>query len=143
MDRKTCSQCDTEFPRDQFYRHKFNRDGLTGKCKECCKAYQRRRYTTADEMQTLYVAYNDRIPGEVKVGASGRIRERQAESETCQNFRIVIAAEYPGAGHLESKVHRLLASERVTRGAGREWFAVSVDFARAAIEEVMAREVQS
>jgi hypothetical protein len=41
---KTCFNCGTEKPLDDFYRHPTMKDGRLGKCKECTKADVRANY---------------------------------------------------------------------------------------------------
>lgn len=41
---KTCSKCDKPKELSCFYDNKQNRDGKTGMCIECVRAYQKQRY---------------------------------------------------------------------------------------------------
>jgi len=40
---KECSACGIRKPLDSFYKNNASEDGLTGKCKDCCKAYSANR----------------------------------------------------------------------------------------------------
>ena len=67
-----------------------------------------------------------RIPGEYKVGRSSDVCVRQHELQRCQNFHIIVHAMYPGAGHLEKRVHEHLATYRIDGFPGTEWFKTNL-----------------
>lgn len=138
MDVRHCEECDSDMSRGDFYKHRAI-------CKTCYKN-QRQEYrmrqkddaSDADQpsecTDDLYVSRNPRIPGEVKVGRSQDPQARAASMSAAQNFHIEVVATFPGLGHLEKEVHRILAPQRVD-APGREWFSVSVAFAMAAVTE--------
>jgi len=70
----------------------------------------------------LYIMQNSRIPGEFKVGRSKDVTARQKDLQGSQNFHMIVHAVYPGAGHLEKRVHELLAPYRRDGFPGTEWF---------------------
>ena len=131
MATKVCNKCETEQPLENFY---ARGEGLQNACKDCYRAYSRSRYVRRNQNHDLYLAYNDRIPGEVKIGASRTPMARCRDLDVGQNFRIVVAEVFQGMGHLEAQVQDLLHEHRVYRGRGKEWFRVSLDTARAAVE---------
>jgi len=146
MSVKTCLKCQTEFPLKAFY--KGNGTQATHSyCKACLKKYMKDKFSGGLEDEpgkgALYIAYNSRIPGEVKVGAAKNPQRRALLMERAQNYRLLVPMTWPGMGHLEAEVHGMLAPQRVTEGAGREWFACSVAFAAAAITEVITRRQSS
>ena len=146
MSVKTCSKCETERSLDMFYKGQ-GKQGTHTYCKECHKECMRRRFDRGDFAETgekaLYIAHNPRIPGEYKVGAAQNPRRRLATMENAQNFRLEVQVIWAGLGHLEGEVHRLLAPQRVTGCPGREWFAVSLQFAMAAVDQAIARHRES
>lgn len=46
MDKKICNTCGKEFPAtpDYFYKNKKSKYGILGKCKKCCKIYNKNYY---------------------------------------------------------------------------------------------------
>jgi hypothetical protein len=144
---KVCRKCELELPLDAFYSRGRNSDRKCCDCRTCFGQYMRDRFSGGREDEpgkgALYIAYNTRIPGEVKVGAAKNPQRRAALMERAQNYRLLVPMTWPGMGHLEAEVHGMLAPQRVTEGAGREWFACSVAFAAAAITEVIARRQSS
>lgn len=40
---KTCSKCAASLPVSSFYKHPYTADGLLAECKDCKKAYERKR----------------------------------------------------------------------------------------------------
>jgi hypothetical protein len=70
-------------------------------------------------MAHLYVACHGADAGILKVGRSDN------PQESGQPF-VNLMATFPGLGHLETDVHRLLAPLRVD-GQSREWFRVDLD----------------
>ena len=42
---KVCKTCNKELSNEEFYKHKFNLDGLYGSCKECTLRKQKKYYT--------------------------------------------------------------------------------------------------
>ena len=51
-------------------------------------------------------------------------------------FRMHILATFPGLGHLERRVHAILAANRVTTGRGIEWFCTPLDTVLHAIADL-------
>lgn len=151
MDVRHCKGCDRDMSPGDFYKR------IT-KCKKChnkqCKDIRRKRKHTSEasddwsEAQTseggerddLYIAWNPRIPGELKIGRSRNPLARIAGMSASQNFRLEVGVTFPGLGHLEYKVHALLAARRVGGCPGREWFEVSEAFAFAAVLEARDSE---
>ena len=86
----------------------------------------------------LYIMQNSRIPGEFKIGRSKDARARQKDLQASQNFHMIVHAVFPEAGHLEKRVHDILAAHRVQDAPGAEWFKTSLHTAAAAV--VMAKE---
>jgi hypothetical protein len=58
----------------------------------------------------------------LKVGRSGDIQQRANALGDTMPFTLVVLATFPGAGHVEKRVHSLLDHRRNTEGRGREWF---------------------
>ena len=87
----------------------------------------------------LYVMQNSRIPGEVKVGRSMDVEARRRSLQRSQNFRMLVLAVFPQAGHIERCVHETLAYCRVPEevAAGREWFRCSPQTAFSAIGQAL------
>ena len=75
----------------------------------------------------------------IKVGRSENVSNRKLQLEEGHSFQMKILRVYPGCGHLEGQVHRLLATKRLTGGSAREWFDVSFDTAMLAVR--MARDL--
>jgi T5orf172 domain len=143
MSVKTCCKCETEFPLEAFYKRKGGH-ATHSYCKACQKQYMKDKFSGGLEDEpgkgALYICYNSRIPGEVKVGAAKNPLRRVALMERAQNYRLHVPLTWPGLGHLESEVHRVLEPHRVTQGLGREWFACSLPFAWSAVTEVIAQQ---
>ena len=77
----------------------------------------------------------------IKVGRSENVSMRKAQLEEGHAFQCKILRVYPGCGHLEYMVHKLLACKRITGGSSREWFDVSFDTAMLAVR--LARALYS
>ena len=86
----------------------------------------------------LYIMQNSRIPGEFKIGRSRDVRARQRDLQASQNYRMIVHAVYPEAGHLEGRVHDILAHCRVQGTPGTEWFKTTLSAAGAAV--MLAKE---
>ena len=86
----------------------------------------------------LYIMQNSRIPGEFKIGRAQDARARQKDLQASQNFHMIVHAVFPEAGHLEKRVHDILAAHRVQDAPGAEWFKTSLHTAAAAV--VMAKD---
>ena len=86
----------------------------------------------------LYIMQNSRIPGEFKIGRSRDVRARQRDLQASQNYRMIVHAVYPEAGHLERRVHDILADCRVQGAPGTEWFKTTLSAAGAAV--MLAKE---
>ncbi len=63
---------------------------------------------------------NESVHG-LKVGRSGNIQQRANALSESMPFNISVLATFPGAGHLEKRVHTLLDNSRNTTGRGKEW----------------------
>ena len=75
----------------------------------------------------------------IKIGRTDNLAARVEQNERCHNFRMKVLRVYRGLGDLEPLVHELLASKRMTQGAGTEWFDVS--FATAMKAVALARAI--
>jgi hypothetical protein len=84
----------------------------------------------------LYIFANSLIPGMVKIGRSNDVERRRVELQRSHPFRLITIATFPGAGHLEAKVHLALHAHLVD-GPGREWFSVAASDAIHAIAIAM------
>ena len=93
-----------------------------------------------DGEDDLYVMQNSRILGEVKIGRSSNPENRKRSLQASQNFRMNLLAAFPGAGHMEPRVHNMLAYCRVLDVPGREWFECSTQTAFAAIGTALAEQ---
>ncbi len=62
----------------------------------------------------------------LKVGRSSNIAQRALALSESMPFNISVLATFPGAGHLEKRVHSMLDETRNTAGRGREWFHVTL-----------------
>ena len=58
----------------------------------------------------------------LKVGRSGNIAKRAHDLDDSMPFHMLVLATFLGKGHLEKRVHALLADCRNGNGRGREWF---------------------
>ena len=76
----------------------------------------------------------------VKIGRSFCPETRRRSLESCQNFRVQLAAVFKGWGNFEHAVHLRLAHVRSSDGAGKEWFDVSVAEAVKEIAAVVLEE---
>ena len=78
------------------------------------------------EPEHLYImALSSDLTGAVygfKVGRSGDVQQRANSLAESMPFTLVVLATFPGAGHVEKRVHSLLEHRRNTAGRGREWF---------------------
>jgi hypothetical protein len=120
--------------------------GTGGYCKDCMREYGRMQpkrkralpdseseseatdpanHTAAPEArQDLYIFANTLIPGVLKIGRSFDVERRRLSMQQSHPFHIITVASFPGAGHLELRVHAALSALTVD-GPGREWFRVS------------------
>jgi T5orf172 domain len=73
---------------------------------------------------SMYVLYNPRIPGEVKIGRAMRPSNRARDLCNSMPFKLEVMHVFPGFGFLETHVHKKLQHKRVVNGRGREWFAI-------------------
>ena len=69
----------------------------------------------------------------LKIGRSENVSMRKKQLEQDHNFEMKVLRVYTGCGHLETTVHRLLSTKRLTTGSSREWFDVSFDTAMLAV----------
>ena len=76
----------------------------------------------ADSLYLLTYSHDNSV---IKVGRSANVQQRIKTLEACHIFRLVLLAELPGKGILESKLHEKLAYAKVCTGRGKEWFRVS------------------
>ena len=121
---RRCPHCTCLLAPDSFYGPTPARKTQSW-CIECCRVEARLRYTPAVEgPDALYVAWNPRIPGEIKIGRARNPFQRLASLSSCQNFHIELVRQWPGLGHLESKLHAQFSDFRVRNVPGREWFAL-------------------
>jgi hypothetical protein len=135
---RRCSRCHEELALECFYT-------TGGYCKQCMREYNRLykrkrlpesesesegvdpsdRSTAAPETrQDLYIFANTLIPGILKIGRSCDVERRRLSMQQSQPFHLVTVATFPGAGHLEPRVHATLSTLLVA-GPGREWFTIS------------------
>ena len=121
-----CSRCGGCLPNCRVHRW----------CAECLRDYKQQRFGASD----LYVMQNSRIPGELKIGRSQDVEARRHSLQRSQNFRMLVLAVFPQAGHMERSVHEMLAYCRVPEevAAGREWFCCSPQTAFSAIGQALA-----
>lgn len=90
------------------------------------------------QSDTLYVMrYVGILQDVVKIGRSVDPGKRRKGLEAGHNFRLEILAIFPGRGHLEPVVHRILKNCRSTRGSGTEWFCVDLPGALEAVAEAV------
>ena len=85
----------------------------------------------------LYIFGNSRLP-ELKIGRSANPHARASQLQAAQPFTICVHALFPRAGHLETRVHQMLRSQRVCNAAGREWFTCTLREALDAIALTLA-----
>ena len=86
----------------------------------------------------LYVIQNSRITGELKIGRSEDVEARRRSLQASQNFKILLLAVFPQAGHIETSVHGILSYCQITEeAAGREWFGCSPQTSFAAIGQAL------
>ena len=149
---KGCTGCDRTLPSSHFHVNKVTPSGLESRCKDCKSDYSRRRHDQEKldrrmgdepepaeepaakkprlEPEDLYVMAMSTDPrGAVhglKVGRSGNITQRAQTLCDSMPFSISVLATFPGAGHLEKRVHTMLEDTRNTAGRGREWFHVTL-----------------
>ena len=63
----------------------------------------------------------------LNIGRANDAQARALKLGQSHAFRMHILATFPGLGHLEHRVHSILATSRVMHGRGREWFCVPLD----------------
>ena len=85
-----------------------------------------------EEHDYLHVFGNSRLP-ELKIGRSANPYARAAQLHASQPFTICVHALFPCAGHLETRVHKMLSGRRACNAAGKEWFACTLEEALGAI----------
>jgi len=74
----------------------------------------------------------------LKIGCAASATARAQSLGTSMPFKLHVLAEFHGLGHLESRVHAILAGLRNVEGSGREWFRVSLADAVHAIATVIS-----
>ena len=121
-----CPHCNGDFPTEAFYgptrcarSHSW--------CIQCCRKEARAKkhlIRTIDGPDSLYVAHNPRISGEIKIGRAKNPFMRLASLSQSQNFHIHLLKQWPGLGHLEPLLHAQFSEFRVRHTPGREWFAL-------------------
>jgi hypothetical protein len=132
---RRCSRCREELALECFYT-------TGGYCKQCMREYnrlhKRKRLPESESeseapvdpdpapetRQDLYIFANTLIPGILKIGRSCDVERRRLSMQQSHPFHLVTVATFPGAGHLEPRVHATLSALLVA-GPGREWFNVS------------------
>ena len=85
---------------------------------------------TRTRCDALYVMCYDFDPCHtmgLKIGRTCNVDARALELAKGHAFRMHILATFPGLGHLERRVHAILAANRVTTGRGIEWFCTPLD----------------
>jgi hypothetical protein len=139
---RRCSRCREDLALECFY------SGTGGYCKDCMREYgrlqpKRKRVVPESESeseatdpadhspaapearpQDLYIFANTLIPGILKIGRSIDVERRRLSMQQSHPFNLITVATFPGAGHLELRVHAALSALMVD-GPGREWFRVS------------------
>ena len=75
----------------------------------------------------LYVMAFVEFPGIYKIGRSGDVAARRRAINGGLFLTLQVLAIYENAGHLELRVHDLLAPYLVMTGNSREWFKCSVE----------------
>ena len=145
---KGCTGCDRTLPSSHFHVAKATPSGLQARCKDCVCEHNRLYYQEKRRMgdepepaepavkkqrvepEDLYVMALSTDPtGAVhglKVGRSSNIAQRAQTLSESMPFNISVLATFPGAGHLEKRVHSMLDETRNTAGRGREWFRVTL-----------------
>ena len=152
---KTFKECKEELPTCLFSVHPTTADRLRTKCRKC-RALEHRGYMAKLELKRqesydtaepeppvkrqrceppirgehLYIMAFSTDPEGLehgfKLGRAGNIAQRAMELSKSMPFHMLVAATFPGQGHLEEQVHGTLASTRNLGGRGREWFRVSL-----------------
>ena len=122
---RRCPRCHGDLPIQAFYGPTKCTKGHSW-CMECCRQYFRTKRTAReiDGPDSLYVAHNPRIPGEVKIGRARNPFVRLATLSQAQNFHIHLIKSWQGLGYLESRLHAQFSDFRVPNCPGREWFAL-------------------
>jgi hypothetical protein len=143
---KECRGCDLMMPATHFYVDKKAQSGLTSRCKDCISEHNRLYYQEkrrmGDEPEEEPAVKKQRLEADLyvmalstdptgavhglKVGRSSNIAQRALALTESMPFNITILATFPGAGHLEKRVHSMLDETRNTTGRGREWFHASL-----------------
>ena len=139
-------------PDSEFSVNRTVVSGLQSRCKECNSDYQRlhkqrlepeatagdggepavepaseepttKRSRMAEHLyiMALSVDPTGAVHG-LKVGRSGDVQQRANTLGDTMPFTLVVLATFPGAGHVEKRVHTILDYKRNTEGRGREWF---------------------
>ena len=120
---RRCPHCHGELPAEAFYAPRATKG--PGWCIQCCREGARaRRNAGRDVPDSLYVAHNPRIPGEVKIGRAQNPFKRLADLSQCQNFHIELVKSWSGLGFLEPKLHQQFSDFKVLHTPGREWFTI-------------------
>ena len=160
---KPCKSCSQNLPVSSFYKgqvickpcHKDCTSKWHQDNKEYRKAYDRQRWAKIRAEQALSKEYDEVMSeheGEatsllylmgyefdpcrtfgIKIGRTDNVAARVKDIEKGHNFRMKVLRVYRGLGNLEPLVHELLASKRMTQGAGTEWFDVSFATAMKAV----------
>ena len=116
-------RCHGELPPEAFYTSTCKKP--PGWCIQCCRdGAQMRRNMGREVPDSLYVATNRRIPGEIKIGRAQNPFKRLRDLGQCQNFHVELVKSWPGLGHLEPKLHQQFSDFRVLHVPGREWFSI-------------------
>ena len=121
-----CPHCNGDFPTEAFYSPtRCSRSHSW--CIQCCRkeARAKKHLTRAiDGPDSLHVAHNPRISGEMKIGRAKNPFMRLASLSQSQNFHIHLIKSWQGLGYLESRLHAQFSDFRVPNCPGREWFGL-------------------
>ena len=133
-------------PSSHFHVAKATPSGLQARCKDCVcehnRLYYQEKRRMGDEPEEEPAVKKQRLEADLyvmalstdpsgavhglKVGRSSNIQQRALALSESMPFSISVLATFPGAGHLEKRVHSMLDETRNTAGRGREWFHASL-----------------
>ena len=126
---RLCPHCKGELPTEAFYGPTAS-SKCSNWCIECSREAARNRKKVIREFDgpdSLYVAFNPRIPGEIKIGRARNPFVRLATLSASQNFHLHLINSWAGLGYLESRLHAQFSDFRVLNCPGREWFALPTE----------------
>ena len=138
---KGCTGCDRMLSVNHFHIDNSKPSGLTSRCKDCRRmgdetepaepaepaesAVKKQRLEADLYVMALSTDPTGAVHG-LKVGRSSNIQQRALALSESMPFNITVLATFPGAGHLERRVHSMLDESRNAAGRGREWFHASL-----------------